>query len=139
MGAETKKPKPPLPQETDTSTATDLATDVSRRTDRTSYSIPDDGSPITISTKRKKAVASQEPSTNTLTRGSGHQSQTSLLIEYFEGGKGDSKINSRPSVRVKVRPSTARKIKDTNDRVEISETGGGRAREPSYTRRISLG
>ena len=139
MGVDTRKP--PLPAPTESSmlntsggsiTGTDLATDVSRRTDQTSYSIPDDGSPITISTRRKHRDKDQE---STLTRGS-HHSQTSLLIEYFEGGKGPN-VRTRPSVRVKVTPSAARKIKDTSEHIQISETGG--TKKPSYSRRISLG
>ena len=141
MGVETRKP--PLPAPTESSflqtsggsvTGTDLATDVSRRTDRTSYSIPEDGSPVTISTKKRKEKRDREQET-TLTRAS-HQSQTSLLIEYFEAGKGPN-VHSRPSVRVKVTPSAARKIKDTNEHIQITEAGG--SRKPSYTRRISLG
>lgn len=115
-------------------TGTDLATDLSRRTDRTSYSIPEDGSPVTISTKKRKDKRDREHET-TLTRTS-HQSQTSLLIEYFEGGKGPN-VHSRPSVRVKVTPSAARKIRDTSDHIQI--TAAGSDRKPSYTRRISLG
>lgn len=135
--------KPPLPAPTESSTlqtsggsvtGTDLATDVSRRTDHTSFSIPEDGSPVTISTKKKKEKRDRIHE-GTLTRAS-HQSQTSLLIEYFEGGKGPN-VHSRPSVRVKVTPSAARKIKDTNEHIQITEAGG--ARRPSYTRRISLG
>ena len=115
-------------------TGTDLATDVSRRTDRTSYSIPEDGSPVTINTKKRKDKRDREQE-GTLTKKS-HQSQTSLLIEYFEGGKGPN-VHSRPSVRVKVTPSAARKIKDTNEHIQI--TTAGSSRKPSYTRRISLG
>lgn len=115
-------------------TGTDLATDVSRRTDRTSYSIPEDGSPVTINTKKRKEKRDREQE-GTLTKPS-HQSQTSLLIEYYEGGKGPA-VNSRPSVRVKVTPSAARKIKDTNEHIQI--TTSGTSRKPSYTRRISLG
>lgn len=111
---------------------TDLATDISRRTDRTSYSIPEDGSPVTISTKQKKENRDRERP-GTLTRA--HHSQTSLLIEYFEAGKGPN-VHSRPSVRVKVTPSAARKIKGANEHIQITETGSGR--KPSYTRRISL-
>ncbi|KAI9823137.1 MAG: hypothetical protein M1832_002580 [Thelocarpon impressellum] len=115
-------------------TAKDLSSDVSRRTDRTSYSIPDDGSPITISTRRKRQDREREAE-SALTRAS-HQSQTSLLIEYFEGGKGGKDVHARPSVRVKVTPSAARKIKDSRDHIQISETG--KDRQPSYTKRISL-
>lgn len=139
MGVENRKL--PLPAPTESSTVqtsgdsvigTDLATDVSRRTDRTSYSIPEDGSPVTISTKKKKDHKGRE---KTLNRGA-QQSQTSLLIEYFEGGKGPNP-HARPSVRVKVTPSAARKIRDTNEHIQITEAGG--TRKPSYTRRISLG
>ena len=42
-----------------------------------------------------------------------HKSQTSLLIEYFDGQRPRM---SRPNVRVKVTPSTKRQIEDTNDR-----------------------
>ncbi|KAI9851243.1 MAG: hypothetical protein M1838_004162 [Thelocarpon superellum] len=136
----------PLPPPTDSSTlesATtaptvtehkELASDISQRTDRTSYSIPDDGSPITISTRRKRPGRERDGD-STLTRAS-HQSQTSLLIEYFEGARSGSQVNARPSVRVKVTPSAARKIKDNHDHIQISETG--RNRQPSYTKRISL-
>ena len=111
---------------------TDLATDISRRTDHTSVSIPEDGSPVTIPTKQKKENRDRERS-GTLTRA--HQSQASLLIEYFEAGKSPN-VHSRPSVRVKVTPSAARKIKGANEHIQITETGSGR--KPSYTRRISL-
>ena len=142
MGVDTRKPPLPAPTESSTLntsggsiTGTDLATDVSRRTDQTSYSIPDDGSPITISTRRKRDHRDKDRNEGTLTRAS-HHSQTSLLIEYFEGGKGPN-LRTRPSVRVKVTPSAARKIKETSDHIQISETGG--TRKPSYSQRISLG
>lgn len=141
MGVETRKPPLPAPTESsflqtsgDSVVGTDLATDISRRTDRTSYSIPADGSPVTISTKAKKEKRDREQE-STLSRAT-QQSQTSLLIEYFEAGKGPN-VHARPSVRVKVTPSAARKIKDTNEHIQITEAGG--SRKPSYTRRISLG
>lgn len=140
MGVDTRRPLLPAPTESsmvdatgDSATPTDLATDISRRTDKSSYSIPDDGSPITISTGDKSRH--QRAADEKISRGS-HNSQTSLLIEYFEGGKGPN-LNSRPSVRVKVTPSAARKIKDRDDTLQISEAGG--SRKPSYSRRISLG
>ena len=123
--------RPPLPASTDISSADDttrgvideVATDISRVTDKTSYSIPEDGSPITIPTKKG--------------RGSKSQSQTSLLIEVFEGGKaGDNNVTSRPSVRVRVTPSSSRKSKAGEDHVRISQTD--KSRKPTYTRRISL-
>jgi hypothetical protein len=135
--------KPPLPPPTEPSTlgsvtggsvagTTDLATDLSRRSEHTSYSIPDDGSPITIPISgRSKRQERSKDSNSSVT-------QTSLLIEYFEGGKGGSNVQSRPSVRVKVTPSAARKIRgDHDDHIQITETG--RSRQPSYTKRISLG
>ncbi|KAL9112254.1 MAG: hypothetical protein Q9227_003372 [Pyrenula ochraceoflavens] len=141
MGADIAR-KPTLPAPTDSSaavdtsggsvTGTDLATDVSRRTDKTSYSIPEDGSPITISTRKKR-----EKGETKLSR-SHNRSQTSLLIEYFEGGKEGSKSQTRrPSVRVKVTPSAAKKLKDERDHIVVSESNG--TRRPSYSRRISLG
>ena len=141
MGVESRKP--PLPAPTESSTLqtsggsgeeVDLATDLSRRTDKTSYSIPEDGSPVTIPTKKRREHRERDKE-NALTR-STNKSQTSLLIEYFEGGKGPS-VHTRPSVRVKVTPSAARKIKDTNEHVQVTASKGGR--KPSYTRRISLG
>jgi hypothetical protein len=139
MGVESRKP--PLPAPTESSTLqtsggsgeeADLATDLSRRTDKTSYSIPEDGSPITVPVKKRRERSERGSS---LAR---DKSQTSLLIEYFEGGKGPN-VHSRPSVRVKVTPSAARKIKDqnTNEHIQVTETKG--SRKPSYTRRISLG
>lgn len=127
MGAETRRI--PLPAPTDISssalgTSDDLATEISRVTDRTSYSIPEDGSPVTITTKK--------------IRGSKDQSQTSLLIEYFEGSKpGEGGVQARPSVRVRVTPSSSKKSRGKEkDHIQITETG--RNRKPSYTRRISL-
>lgn len=110
---------------------TDLGTNVSRVTDKTSFSIPEDGSPITISTQKLS------PGSGLLHHGR-QKSQTSLLIEYFEASKNGDKSRSRPSVRVKVTPSAARKNKSAvSDSVQI--TGIGKDRKPSYTRRISLG
>lgn len=135
--------KPPLPAPTESSTlqtsggsatGTDLATDLSRRTEKTSISIPEDGSPVTITTKKRRENRDKDRE-HTLTKAS-HHSQTSLLIEYFEGGKG-ANVHSRPSVRVKVTPSAARKVKNSNEHIQITEAGSNR--KPSYTRRISLG
>ncbi|KGO64207.1 hypothetical protein PITC_087030 [Penicillium italicum] len=135
MGVNTRRPILPAPTESiidttgDSATGTDLATDISRRTDKTSYSIPDDGSPVTVSTRRQRDREEK------LSR-SQHDSHTSLLIEYFEGGKGSSGIVSRPSVRVRVTPSSARKSRDRKDHLQITESSG--SRKPSYTHRISL-
>lgn len=141
MGVENRKP--PLPAPTESSTLqtsggsgeeADLATDISRRTDRTSYSIPEDGSPVTIPTKKRRDSRDKGREA-ALTHASQH-SQTSLLIEYFEGGKGPN-VHTRPSVRVKVTPSAARQIKNENEHVQVTASKG--SRKPSYTRRISLG
>jgi hypothetical protein len=130
MGVEAHQ-RPPLPAPTEPTDVddTDVATNISRRTDQTSFSIPEDGTPITISTH--KLTSKEGPRL----RHGRNKSQTSLLIEYFEATKGD-KAKNRPSVRVKVTPSAHRKSK-TSDSVQI--TGIGRDKKPSYTRRISLG
>jgi hypothetical protein len=140
MGVESRKPLLPAPTESSvlqtsggSGEEADIATDISRRTDKTSYSIPEDGSPVVIPTKNRRDRRDRERET-TLTRSS-NKSQTSLLIEYFEGGKGPN-VHSRPSVRVKVTPSAARKIKDNSEHVQVTASKG---RKPSYTRRISLG
>ena len=136
MGVDTGKPLLPAP--TDSSavesnggsiTPTDLATDISRGTDKTSHTVPDDGRPITIYTGKKR-------STSCKTSKSHHHSQTSLLIEYFESGKGKD-ITSRPSVRVKVRPSATRKAGEKQDgQIVVTEARG--STKPSHRRRISL-
>jgi hypothetical protein len=110
---------------------TEVGTTLTTRTDKTSYSIPEDGSPITISTHKVNA-----------TRDGGfhhrrQKSQTSLLIEYFEASKSGDKSKSRPSVRVKVTPSGTKKHSAASGAIQI--TGIGSDRKPSYTRRISLG
>ncbi|KAF2399404.1 hypothetical protein EJ06DRAFT_557248 [Trichodelitschia bisporula] len=126
----------PLPAPTDVSSADndttvgfsdDVATDVSRRTDRTSYSIPEDGRPITISTKPP--------------RHSRHESATSLLIEYFDGGESGEGLSSRPSVRVRVTPSKSKKNDGPRAGIRITETTRGSnsgSRRAAYTRRISI-
>ena len=141
MGVENRKVSLPAPTDSPTdqtaaesSTEVDLATDISRRTDKTSYTIPEDGREITIPAKKRKEKR-ERGTESSVTKALG-QSQTSLLIEYFEGGKGQT-VQARPSVRVKVTPSAAKKIKDTNEHITVSESKGGR--KPSYTRRISLG
>jgi hypothetical protein len=144
MGVNSRRPLLPAPTESiiDTTgssmTGTDLATDVSRRTDKSSYSIPDDGSPITISTRRR-AQKKEEDDPAKLSR-TNHQSQTSLLIEYFEAGKPSSRLSSRPSIRVKVVPSGSRRSKDhQNETIQIREgSGSGSSKRHHYTRRISL-
>lgn len=131
MGVDTRRPPLPAPTETDTDHDTklgdDISTNISTRTDKTSYSIPEDGTPITINTAKREGGIHKK-----------HPSQTSLLIEYFEGGKNEGKARSRPSVRVKVTPSSRKSKSASNDHVQITQTSRS-ARKPSYTRRISLG
>ncbi|PHH84801.1 hypothetical protein CDD83_1348 [Cordyceps sp. RAO-2017] len=118
MGADKKKVPPlPAPTETETATPTDL-TDVSKPGDeKSSYSLPEDGSPVTIRTRGHKT----------------NRSQTSLLIEYFEGGKaGASGSDRKPSVRVRLTPSK----KSKGDHIQVTETKG--SRKASLTRRIPL-
>ncbi|KAF1730458.1 hypothetical protein CRV24_009921 [Beauveria bassiana] len=123
MGADSRKIPPlPAPTETDTATptelATDITTDVSKPGDeKSTYSLPEDGTPVTIRTRGHKA----------------NKSQTSLLIEYFEGGKVSSSSTERkPSVRVRLTPSK----KGKGDHFQVTETKG--SRKISLTRRIPL-
>ncbi|KAM0712078.1 hypothetical protein Q7P37_011172 [Cladosporium fusiforme] len=129
MGLDTRRP--PLPAPTDISSLDDseVATNLTSKTDKTSHTIPEDGSPITITTHRGP-VSKKEGRHH-----SRQKSQTSLLIEYFEAGKGPDKSKSKPSVRVRVTPSS-RKGSRGQDAVQI--TGIGKDRKPSYSRRISL-
>lgn len=127
--------RPPLPAPTEPSTLSsagyedtplrdDVQTNVSSRTDKTSYSIPEDGTPITINTT-KTSLHKKYPS------------QTSLLIEYFEAGKENGKTRSRPSVRVRVTPSSRKKSRQGVDQVHLTQTSKN-SKKPAYTRRISL-
>lgn len=120
MGADSKKAPPlPAPTETDTATPTELATDVSKPGDeKSSYSLPEDGTPVTIRTRGHKA----------------NRSQTSLLIEYFEGGKVPSADapERKPSVRVRLTPSKKAK----GDHFQVTETKG--SRKVSLTRRVPV-
>jgi hypothetical protein len=117
-------------------------TDLSKRTDRTSYSIPDDGRAVTIQTERRRRRREADNG-STLS----HGTNTSLLIEYFENGNGKAGSGSsgrNPSVRVKVTPSAARRhrVNQSADGtgVEISEVGSADkpGRRPTHTHRIQL-
>jgi len=129
MGADSKRisDNPPLPAPTETEltgfTPTDLATDVSGSiADKSSYSLPEDGTPVTLKARGHKS----------------NRSQTSLLIEYFEGGKPSSSTKSgdqrKPSVRVRLTPSRKSKGKNSSERdhIQITET---KPRKASLTRR----
>jgi hypothetical protein len=135
MGLDTNRPPLPAPTEPstldsadDTFLRTDVDTNVSTRTDKTSYSVPEDGTPITINTTKPHGTLHKK-----------FPSQTSLLIEYFEAGKTEGKVRSRPSVRVRVTPSSRKNHNKTaSDHVQITQTTR-HARTPAYIRRISLG
>ena len=123
MGAESKKAPPlPAPTETETTTPTELTTDISKPGDeKSTYSLPEDGTPVTIRTRGHKA----------------NKSQTSLLIEYFEGGKvstsgSGSGTERKPSVRVRLTPSK----KGKGDHFQVTETKG--SRKVSLSRRVPL-
>ncbi|KAM5352524.1 hypothetical protein ACJ41O_005246 [Fusarium nematophilum] len=124
MGIPSRKPLPlPAPTETETetnTTPTELTGQVVKPgDDKSSYSIPEDGTPVTIPTRGHKAS----------------KSQTSLLIEYFEGGKPapGSTGERRPSVRVRLTPS---KKGRADHHLQVTETKG--TRKASVTRRIPL-
>jgi hypothetical protein len=136
MGLDTNRPPLPAPTEPstldsadDTFLRTDIETNVSTRTDKTSYSVPEDGTPITINTTKPHGTLHKK-----------FPSQTSLLIEYFEAGKTEGKVRSRPSVRVRVTPSSRKNNSNRTaaDHVQITQTTK-HARTPAYIRRISLG
>lgn len=157
MALHTKR-GPPLPAPTDTSSNSGVGvsgagagadeaapdgTELSRVTDQsdqTSYSIPEDGSPVTIPTHRRRGEGADRISREN------HPSQTSLLIEYFEGGKESQVETRRPSVRVKVTPSGKSKGRSGNGgghiQITKSRSGGKEEKEggrkPSYTKRIHL-
>jgi len=130
MGVESKK-GPPLPAPTETDSTTGGTDFGSRVTEKSTYSLPEDGSPVTIATRRKKSDKDGHGSLNP-----NNKSQTSLLIEYFEGGKGNQAESRRPSVRVKVTPSSKSRSRSSNDHIQITERKG--TRKPSYTKRIQL-
>lgn len=125
MGVDSRKAPPlPAPTETESNTSpTELtATELSKPGDeKSSYSIPDDGTPVTIRTRGHRS----------------NKSQTSLLIEYFEGGKSSASgatanTERRPSVRVRLTPSR----KGKGDHIQVTESKG--SRKTSVTRRIPL-
>ena len=121
--------RPPLPAPTESmdEADTDVATTVTAQTDKSSFEIPEDGKPLKISTQKVRDNGKQL-----------EKSQTSLLIEYFEGSTKGDKTKARPSVRVKVTPS-ARKKSGSGGPDAVQITNIGKDRKTSYTRRISLG
>ncbi|KAI0521883.1 hypothetical protein F5B22DRAFT_661272 [Xylaria bambusicola] len=115
MGVDYRR-APPLPAPTESesmiSPTEPAQSELSQVTDKEShYSLPDDGTPVTIKTRGHRA----------------NKSQTSLLIEYFEGGKsstsGSRATDRKPSVRVRLTPS---KTRGNNDHIQITETRSSR-------------
>ncbi|KAL8393006.1 hypothetical protein RB595_002988 [Gaeumannomyces hyphopodioides] len=110
---DSQKNVPPLPAPTETETT--APSEVSEYDfspppeNRSHYSLPEDGTPVTIRTRHKA-----------------NRSQTSLLIEYFEGPKGSTASGSggerRPSVRVRLTPSKSRK----DGHIQVTETKSSR-------------
>ncbi|KAI1370524.1 hypothetical protein F4677DRAFT_465126 [Hypoxylon crocopeplum] len=128
MGVDSRK-APPLPAPTESeslTTPTEVApSDVSKPADdeRSHYSLPDDGTPVTIKTRGHRQ----------------NRSQTSLLIEYFEGGKngtsgGSGSTERKPSVRVRLTPS---KTRGKNDHIQITETRS--TRKTSSSKKAAAG
>ncbi len=131
---ESKKRVPPLPAPTETDsntggTASGGTELESKLTEKSEYTLPEDGSPVTIATRRKRSEKDGHGLNS-------NKSQTSLLIEYFEGGKGSQAESRRPSVRVKVTPSSKSRSRSSHDHIQITERKG--TRKPSYTKRIQL-
>lgn len=104
--------RPPLPaptearsveKQTNVGLNEDSGTDSSRRTDRTHYFIPEDGSPVIITTTREST---------------GKEFQSSLKIKYYENDHS----NRGPGVRVRVTPSLNRSGAGSHDYIKISDT-----------------
>ena len=140
MGFSSRRPILPAPTESlvdgsadeaSPSIDLDIGTDLSRRSEKTSQTIPDDGSPITITTASKHKSGK-------LTKTS-HQSQTSLLIEYFEEGKKSESGQRRPSLRVRYTPSRSRKNNEKGEGHILVTEESPTARRPSISHHISLG
>ncbi len=137
MGFTSRRPILPAPTDSelgptdDTGLGTDIGTDLSRRSDKTSDTIPDDGTPITITTAPKHKTTGKLTKTR-------QQSQTSLLIEYFEASKASESGTRRPSLRVRYTPSHSRKNKEKGEG-HILVTESKSARRPSQSHRIVLG
>ncbi|KAI0152820.1 hypothetical protein GGR57DRAFT_503329 [Xylariaceae sp. FL1272] len=129
MGVDTRRP-PPLPAPTESESfiahTEEVESEVSTSNvadEKSHYSLPDDGTPVTIKTRGHRA----------------NRSQTSLLIEYFEGGKtrvtspgGSGSTERKPSVRVRLTPS---KTRGKNDHIQITETRS--TRKASLSRRAT--
>ncbi|ETS83229.1 hypothetical protein PFICI_05105 [Pestalotiopsis fici W106-1] len=118
MGVDLKK-APPLPSPTELMTN---ISNVHEKKDKPHISIPDDGTPVTVRTRGHRE----------------NRSQTSLLIEYFEGGKssvrpeGVTTTGHKPSVRVRSTPSKGGR--DKNDHIQTTQMSRS-ARRSSRSKR----
>lgn len=127
----------------------ETATDLSRATGRSSYSIPDDGREVTIQPNRRRRREQREAAREAATAQSNLSApNTSLLIEYFEQDKAAAgSTERRPSVRVKVTPNP----KQRNRNARESEGHGAslhpsdnasrsteKSRRPTHVHRVSL-
>ena len=101
----------------------DSTTDIPHNVECTSFFIAEDVEPVTIPTRKHGSGILTPASQN---------DQTSLLTEYFEGGRG-SNIHPRPSVHVNVRPSSAREIEDMNGRIQVTASN---RRRKSFSKRM---
>ncbi|CZR59564.1 uncharacterized protein PAC_09458 [Phialocephala subalpina] len=132
MGADRKKFE--LPQATDTATDTVESTNGGASAldsqIQSDYTLPE-GKDVVIPTRRKHRDKDGHAGLNS------NKSQTSLLIEYFEGGKGREADGRRPSVRVKVTPSSKSRSRSSNDHIQITERNS-KSRKALYTQRIPL-
>jgi hypothetical protein len=73
------------------------------------YTIPENGPPIIIPTPTTSKGKQRLPS------------ETSLLIKYFEGGKAATGDTKRPSVRVKVMPSSKSEAAMSSNHIQVTE------------------
>ena len=89
-----------------------LTTDIPHAVERI-YSIPKDGTPIIIPTRKRRSSRDKGRGSGAFTHAS-QLPQTSPMIEYFEGGKGRD-TQFKPGVHVKVTPSAARKINNMSE------------------------
>ncbi|KAL1838226.1 hypothetical protein VTJ49DRAFT_2924 [Mycothermus thermophilus] len=123
-----RRPPPPLPAPTDTNSTltgapSDVTSEISKTGDeKSTYSLPDDGTPVVIKTGGHRSS----------------KSQTSLLIEYWEGGRAShasaASDSRKPSVRVRVTPGSRHRSKSGSDRdrIRISQS---KSRKNSPSRR----
>ncbi|KAL9054137.1 MAG: hypothetical protein Q9162_004320 [Coniocarpon cinnabarinum] len=133
MKATSKRPTLPAPTDSEVSDnnpieqyKSEVSTELSHTTDRTHYSVPDDGREIRVPTKKIKGGKLPVSTGN---------SQTSLLIEYYEtqAGKTPDDPHGRSGVRVKVTPH-ARRVKAG----EVRVTDIGNSLKTTHQRQVRI-